>query len=114
MFSLFSLLASVAVLVTAVILIMGLRKELESRMVPWLYVFGVFTLFRIFAMIFFAIVNDRIFAYNSMIVFLWTIFSAASVYGWVLVYSLYRELRDLTKLEDLAHLRVSILVLYTV
>lgn len=108
-FALFSLLASVAVLATSILLVMALRKEFESRMVPWLYVFGVFGLFRIFAFIFFAIVNDRIFAYNTLIVLFWTIFSGLNVYGWLLVYSLYRELNDLTKLEDLAHLRVSLI-----
>uniref|UniRef100_A0A182S6V0 Uncharacterized protein n=1 Tax=Anopheles maculatus TaxID=74869 RepID=A0A182S6V0_9DIPT len=30
----------------------------------------------------------------------------ASIYGWLMVYSLYLELADLTKLEDLAHLRM--------
>lgn len=38
---------------------------------------------------------------------LWAVFCAINVYGWILVYSLYLELCDLTKLEDLAHLRVS-------
>ena len=42
-------------------------------------------------------------------VFFWTIFCALNVYGWIIVYSLYLELSDLTKLEDLAHLRVSFL-----
>lgn len=39
---------------------------------------------------------------------LWTIIIVISVYGWIVVYSLYIELSDLTRLEDLAHLRVSI------
>lgn len=39
---------------------------------------------------------------------LWGCFTILNVYGWLLVYSLYLELSDLSKLEDLAHLRVSI------
>lgn len=39
---------------------------------------------------------------------LWAIFCGLNIYGWILVYSLYLELSDLTKLEDLAHLRVSL------
>lgn len=32
---------------------------------------------------------------------------SGSIYGWLTVYSVFIELADLTKLEDLAHLRVS-------
>lgn len=77
-------------------------------MVPWLVAFGIFTILKLMAFLFFSIVNDLIFAYNSLMVFLWTIFLAISIYGWIVVYSLYIELTDLTKLEDLAHLRVTI------
>ncbi|EEB19351.1 conserved hypothetical protein [Pediculus humanus corporis] len=105
-FALFSLVASVAVFITAIILIVGLRKEYERKMVPFLYVFAFFTLFRIFAFIFFCIVNDLIFSYNALMCFCWAIFSAINLYGWILIYSLYLELEDLTKLEDLAHLRM--------
>ncbi|KAL0281110.1 UNVERIFIED_CONTAM: hypothetical protein PYX00_002206 [Menopon gallinae] len=105
-FALFSLLGAVAVFVTAIILLKGLQKEYEKKMIPFLYVFAFFTLFRIFAFLFFSIVNDNIFAYNVMMCILWLIFSVISVYGWILTYSLYLELEDLTKLEDLAHLRM--------
>lgn len=37
----------------------------------------------------------------------WIVLVLACVYIWVIVYSLYLVLADLTKLEDLAHLRVS-------
>ena len=93
--------------VTSILLIRALRKEYEKKMLPWLYSFAIFTIFRIFAFIFFSIVNDMIFAYNIMMCLLWIAFSALSVYGWMVVYSLYIELGELTKLEDLAHLRVS-------
>lgn len=65
-------------------------------------------MFRTFAFIFAAIVNDLIFAYNVLMLLCWIVFIIASVYGWLLVYSLYIELSDLTKLEDLAQLRVNI------
>lgn len=82
-------------------------------MVPWLWAFAIFTLFRLLAFLFFSVVNDMIFAYNIIMCLLWTIFVLFSLYGWVLVYSLYIELSDLTKLEDLAHLRVSNNLLYS-
>lgn len=83
-------------------------------MVPWLYCFAIFTLFRLFAFVFGSIVNDMIFGYNIAMCFLWIIYTVASVYGWLLVYSLYLELSDLTKLEDLAHLRVSKSLFYVI
>ncbi|KOB69506.1 Uncharacterized protein OBRU01_16743 [Operophtera brumata] len=64
--------------------------------------------------LFFAIVNDLIFSYNVLIVLIWSVVCVAGCYGWVLVYSLYLELSDLTKLEDLAHLRVSPFAFYTI
>ncbi|VEN61505.1 unnamed protein product [Callosobruchus maculatus] len=109
MFAVFSILLSLAVFVTSIILINALRKEHEKKMVPWLYAFAAFTIFRLLGYLFFSIVNDMIFAYNILMCLLWTVFLVFSIYGWVLVYSLYVELSDLTKLEDLAHLRIGTL-----
>lgn len=100
------MLGGIVIFVTSLILITALRKEYEKKMVPWLYSFAIFTFFRLFAFIFFSIVNDMIFAYNIMMCLLWIIFVCISAYGWLIVYSLYLELSDLTRLEDLAHLRV--------
>ncbi|EFA05545.1 uncharacterized protein pasi2 isoform X1 [Tribolium castaneum] len=106
MFAAFSILLAIGVFVTSIMLIIALRKEYEKKMVPWLYAFGIFTVFRLLAYLFFSIVNDMIFAYNVLMCLLWTVFLAISIYGWILVYSLYIELSDLTRLEDLAHLRM--------
>ncbi|KAJ8942512.1 hypothetical protein NQ314_010065 [Rhamnusium bicolor] len=105
MFAIFSIILSLVVFVTSIMLINSLRKEHEKKMVPWIYTFAVFTIFRLLASLFFSIVNDMIFAYNIIMCLLWTIFIVFSIYGWIVVYSLYIELSDLTKLEDLAHLR---------
>ncbi|CAH1396795.1 unnamed protein product [Nezara viridula] len=107
LFALFSVLAAMAIFVTSIMLILALRKEHEKKMVPWLYSFALFTVLRVLAWIFFTTVNDLIFSYNIIMVLLWAIFCVLNAYGWVLVYSLYLELIDLTKLEDLAHLRLS-------
>lgn len=84
----------------------SLWKEYETKIQPWLWSYGVFIVFRFLAFLFFAIVNDLIFFYNITMTMLWIIIIAASIYGWMVVYSLYLELSNLTKLEDLAHLRV--------
>ncbi|XP_018323537.1 uncharacterized protein LOC108735844 [Agrilus planipennis] len=106
MFAAFSVLGAIAVFVTSIILIIALRKEYEKKMVPWIVAFGIFTVFRLLAFLFFSIVNDMIFAYNVLMCLLWIAFTVINIYGFVLVYSLYIELSDLTKLEDLAHLRM--------
>lgn len=82
-------------------------QEYEHKIVPWLWSFAVFTIIRLLAFLFFSIVNDLIFAYNWMMVVIWTIMLLGCAYSWLVIYSLYLELSDLTKLEDLAHLRVS-------
>ncbi|KAL3270846.1 hypothetical protein HHI36_021364 [Cryptolaemus montrouzieri] len=106
MFAGFSILLGLALFVTSIMLISALRKEYEKRMVPWIYTFAVFLVFRLLAYVFFSIVNDLYFAYNTTMCVFWTIFILVGIYGWVLVYSLHRELTDLTRLEDLAHLRM--------
>lgn len=81
-------------------------QEYEKKIVPWLWSFAIFTVWRFLALLFFAIVNDLYFAYNILMTFFWSVFVLISIYGWCAVYSLYLELADLTKLEDLAYLRV--------
>ncbi|SPP81163.1 uncharacterized protein LOC117582806 [Drosophila guanche] len=105
-FALFSLIMALINFVTSVLLCVALRKEYERKVMPWLWTFAVFTVWRALALIFFAIVNDLYFAYNVIMVILWSIFCLFSIYGWAVVYSLFLELVDLTKLEDLAHLRM--------
>uniref|UniRef100_U5EPB4 Putative conserved plasma membrane protein n=1 Tax=Corethrella appendiculata TaxID=1370023 RepID=U5EPB4_9DIPT len=105
-FALFSLIGGLIILVTSILLVVALRKEYERKIVPWLWTFGVFTAFRLFAFLFFSIVNDLIFAYNILMTLVWILIICGSIYGWLVVYSLYLELSDLTKLEDLAHLRM--------
>ncbi|XP_013097431.1 uncharacterized protein LOC106080560 [Stomoxys calcitrans] len=105
-FALFSLVMGLIIFCTSILLVIALRKEYERKVLPWLWTFAVFTVWRLLALLFFAIVNDLYFAYNAVMVFLWSVFILICVYGWACVYSLFLELVDLTKLEDLAHLRM--------
>ncbi|KAH8382616.1 hypothetical protein KR009_004388, partial [Drosophila setifemur] len=105
-FALFSLIMALINFVTSVLLCVALRKEYERKVMPWLWTFAIFTVWRALALIFFAIVNDLYFAYNVIMVLMWSVFCLVSIYGWAVVYSLFLELVDLTKLEDLAHLRM--------
>jgi hypothetical protein len=75
-------------------------------MIPWLVCMLVFAVWRLFAFLFGAVLNDMIFLYNILMVLIWILFTLLNFGGWAAVYSLFLELSDLTKLEDLAHLRV--------
>ena len=105
-FALISALAAIALFVTSCMLLRALRKEIENSMVPWLFASAVFFSWRIIAICFASVVNDMIFGYHVAMCFLWILIILAGILGWIIVYSLYLELSDLTKLEDLAHLRM--------
>ena len=49
-----------------------------------------------------------IFAYNIIMLIAWFFFNVINVFSFLCIYSLYLELTDLTKLQDLARLKVSI------
>ena len=105
-FALFSAIVAVALFITSCMLLRALRKELEKNMIPWLCASAIFFIWRTIAIIFASIVNDIIFGYHIAMCLLWILFILLGIFGWVIVYSLYLELSDLTKLEDLAHLRM--------
>nr|CAG4638733.1 EOG090X0DL4 [Cyclestheria hislopi] len=105
-FALLSLVAAIALFVTSCILLRALHKEYEKNMLPWLYASAIFFAWRTFAIIFASIVNDLIFGYHIAMCLFWILFIVLGIFGWIVVYSLYLELSDLTKLEDLAHLRM--------
>jgi hypothetical protein len=47
-----------------------------------------------------------IFAYNILMLIVWFFFNILNVLAFICIYSLYLELSDLTKLQDLARLKV--------
>ena len=109
MSSVFSLFGGVALLITNVLLLDGLRKEQESAFKGWLYSMGFFAPWKWLAWAFAGIVNDMIFAYNIIMLIAWFFFNILNVFSFLCIYSLYLELSDLTKLQDLARLKVCFL-----
>jgi len=105
-FALFSALLAAALFVTSCMLLRALHKEIETKMVPWLFASAIFFLWRIVAICFASIVNDMIFGYHIAMCLIWIVLILLGILGWIIVYSLFLELSDLTKLEDLAHLRM--------
>ena len=65
-----------------------------------------FTPWKWLAWLYAIIVNDNIFAYNIIMLIAWFIFNILNTASFICIYSLYLELNDLTKLQDLAKLKV--------
>ncbi|KAL3234062.1 hypothetical protein MRX96_022811 [Rhipicephalus microplus] len=121
--SVISFVISVALLVTSVMMVMALRKlrflfctfvsffmqKKEAKFRPWLLIMFIFTAWRFFAIIFRSICNDLYYSYHQAVLIIWILLIAANVFAWLIVYSNYQELTDITKLEDMAKLKLGTL-----
>ena len=103
-----SVILALALLVTSVMLLDALRKEQEHAFRGWLWSMGIFTVWRLLAFVYCNIVNDLIFAYNIVMFIAWFVFNIINVFAFVCIWSLYLELNDLTKIQDLAKLKVNL------
>ncbi|QQP35098.1 Uncharacterized protein FKW44_023228, partial [Caligus rogercresseyi] len=74
--SVFSLFGGIALCITSILLLNGLRKEYEVSFKPYLYVSGVFTIWKLLAWLFCAVVNDMIFAYHIIMFIAWLILTS--------------------------------------
>ena len=102
-------LMAIVLSVTSCILIPALKKEYELKFRPWLYLMTVFVGFRTLSIIFQSLANDLYFTYHQMVLILWLILIPLNVFALLVVYSNYQELSDITKIEDLAKLKMSTL-----
>ncbi len=107
----FSLLGGLALLITSVMLLDALRKEQEPAFVAWLWTMAFFTVWRIVSWVYGSIVNDLIFAYNIIMFVAWLVFNVLNPLAFICIYSLYLELNDLTKIQDLAKLKARNMIL---
>lgn len=107
--SVISFVMSVALLITSVMMVMALRKEKEAKFRPWLFIMFAFTAWRFFAIIFRSICNDLYYSYHQAVLIIWILLIAANAFAWLIVYSNYQELTDITRLEDMAKLKLGTL-----
>ncbi|XP_043189188.1 uncharacterized protein LOC122363709 [Amphibalanus amphitrite] len=105
-FAVFSFLFAAALLIISVLLVQALRKESEKEIRPWLLIMFFHTSWRLFALVFGSLVNDLYFAYHGLMCFLWSVMILLNVYGWLVVWSFFNELTEVSKLEDIAHLKM--------
>nr|XP_042899112.1 uncharacterized protein LOC107457091 isoform X2 [Parasteatoda tepidariorum] len=104
--SVISFALAVYMLVVSVILMRALRKELEKKFMPWLMAALIFTSWNFVAILFKSTANDLYYAYHQAMLIIWTLMLAGNVFFILVVYSNYQELTDITKLEDMARLKM--------
>jgi len=104
-----TLVGSLALFVTSCITLDALRLEKETGFQSWLVTMGLFTPWRIVAWVYACIVNDMIFGYHIVMFFAWLLFNILNVLSWMVMYSLYLELTGISKLEDMAKLKMDTL-----
>ena len=103
------ILSATALFTSSCIIIPALKKEYELKFRPWLIIMAIFVGFRTFAILFQSIANDLYFTYHQATLLLWLILIPLNVFALLVVYSNYQELSDITKIEDMAKLKISTL-----
>lgn len=101
--------SAIALFINSCIIIPALKKEYETKFRPWLLTMTIFVCFRTFATLFQSIANDLYFTYHQAMLLLWLILIPLNVFALLVVYSNYQELSDITKIEDMAKLKMSTL-----
>ena len=96
-------------LVASVILMSALRKEHEIKFKHWLRAMAIFIGLRTISLFYQSIVNDLYFGYHQAMLVIWLLLTMVNVFAFLVVYSNYQELSNITKLEDMAKLKMSTL-----
>lgn len=104
--SLITLAFSVAIFITSCILLDALRLEKETGFKGWLYSMGLFTPWKIVAWVYHSIVNDMIFGYHIFMFLSWAFLNVLNVLSFIIIYSLFLELTGISKLEDMAKVKM--------
>lgn len=103
------ILSAMLLFTASIIIIPALKKEYELKFRPWLYTMTVFIFIRFITIIFQSVANDLYFLYHQLVLLLWFILIPLDVFALLIVYSNYQELSDITKIEDMAKLKMSTL-----
>lgn len=106
MSSVISLSYSVLIFITSCALLDALRLEKETGFKMWLYVMGTFTPWKIVAWVYHSIVNDIIFGYHIFMFLTWAFINVLDILAVLVIYSLYIELTSISKLEDMAKIKM--------
>jgi len=106
MSNLVCLVFAVLIFVNSCILLDALRLEKETGFKGWLYTMAFFTPWKIVSWVFSSIVNDMIFGYHIFTFFNWAFLHVFNICAFIVIYSLYLELTGISKLEDMAKVKM--------
>lgn len=101
--------SAIVLKITSIMIIPALKKEQELKFRPWLLTMVGFIGIRTITLLFQSIANDLYYRYHLLVLFFWFILILIDVFLLLVVYSNYQELRDVTKIEDMAKLKMSTL-----
>ena len=87
----------------------ALKKEKESKFLNWLYIMAIYICVRFITLIFQSLVNDLYFTYHQSMLVIFFCLIAIDTFLYLVVISNYQELSDMTRLEDMAKLKMSTL-----
>lgn len=94
-------------MVASIILMPALKKEREEEFKQWLRAMALFIVIRAVATLFQSIANDLYFTYHQAMLLLWFFFTITNIFAFLTVVSNYQELSNITRLEDMAQLKMS-------
>jgi len=112
LFAAFSALAGLLLIIFSSLLLKGLRQERESQMEYWLWSVAIVTIYRTIVVVYSSSVNDMVFAYHVVILLTGGLWLGGNIYAWLVVHSFYHELCDLTRLEDVARVKIETMSSY--
>lgn len=101
--------SAIVLLTTSIVIIPALKKEYEAKFKPWLLTMTTFIVLRTITIIFQSVANDLYFTYHQAMLLLWALLIPLDVFALLIIYSNYQELSDITKIEDIANLKMSTL-----
>jgi uncharacterized membrane protein YcjF (UPF0283 family) len=93
----------------SIVLMAALKKEHEARFRLWLHATGAYLILRFVILVFQSLVNDLYFTYHRAVLIGFLALLALDAFLWLVVMSNYQELSDITRLEDMAKLKMSTL-----
>ena len=99
--------AACYLLVASIILMPALKKEREIEFKQWLRAMALFIIIRTLGTLFQSIANDLYFIYHQIMLLMWLLFTLVNIFAFLVVVSNYQELSNITRLEDMAQLKMS-------
>lgn len=100
-------LSALYLLTASLVLMAALKKEHEVKFKHWLRAMGAFIVVRTLTLVFSSVANDLYFGYHQAMLIIWLLLTIGNVFAFLIVVSNFQELSNITRLEDMAKLKMS-------